>query len=58
MWKIKSVMKNYYLIRWVNCSNGISDIIGIVDNEELAKEICKTQPMFRKYEEVKLLDTL
>ena len=32
-------MKKYYLIRWVNCSNGITDIIGITDDEELAKTI-------------------
>ena len=48
-------MEKYYLIRWVNCSNGITDIIGITDDEELAKQTCLVQPTFRKYEEVKLL---
>lgn len=51
-------MKKYYLIRWVNCSNGITDIIGITDNEYLAKQTCRVQPLFRKYGEVRLLEKI
>lgn len=47
--------KEYFVIRWVNCSNGGTDIIGITDDEEYAKTVCSEQPVFRKYEKVRLL---
>jgi hypothetical protein len=47
--------KEYFLIRWVNCSNGGTDIIGVTDDEEFAKSVCSEQPVFRKYERVKFL---
>jgi hypothetical protein len=47
--------KEYFLVRWVNCSNGGTDIIGITDDEELAKSVCGKQKLFRTYEKVKFL---
>lgn len=44
--------KEYFVVRWVNCSNGGTDIIGITDDEEYAKTVCKRQPVFRSYEKV------
>jgi len=48
--------KEYFLIRWVSCSTGDTDIIGVTDDEECAKAVCKLQPLFRKYEKVKFLE--
>ena len=47
--------KEFFVIRWVNCSNGGTDIIGITDDEEFAKSVCNEQPLFRTYEKVKFL---
>jgi len=48
--------KEYFIIRWVNCGNGGTDIIGVTDDEEFAKTVCSEQPVFRKYEKVKFLE--
>jgi hypothetical protein len=48
--------KEYFVVRWVNCSNGGTDIIGITDDEETAKSVCKIQPLFRTYEKVSFLE--
>lgn len=47
--------KEYFVIRWVSCSNGGTDIIGITDDEEFAKSVCNEQLLFRTYEKVKFL---